>query len=413
MLGGYDVSKFNATNMTIPFAGDVSRDLLVGVQGITTSTEAASLTASSGGFYAFIDSTLPYYWLPESVCEAFETAFGITWDEDTELYLVNDTLHTTLLDLNPTVTFTLGESSSGGQTVDVVLPYAAFDLDVAFPIVENSTHYFPLKRAANSTQYTLGRAFLQEAYLIADYERRNFTVAPCKWVENADSQIKTIFSVNSTVSDGSSSDGQGISGGDIAGIVVGVVGGIAVIAAIVWFLLRRKRDKKRIAELEAKTAAGVASGNASDSENGGTAYSDTAAKPFISHPIGGELGNDSEIHEMQAQYKAPPSEMGGANGLHEYYGGGVPKFNADGTMSTVSGGVGTWQSGLSEVEGNNEPIYEMMGSEVQELPDSRRQSWADGEDSLGPRGTTAHSQPTLPPSYVAEDYPRDEKTGLH
>jgi hypothetical protein len=29
--------------------------------------------------------------------------------------------------------------------------------------VKNTTSYFPLKRAANDTQYTLGRAFLQEA----------------------------------------------------------------------------------------------------------------------------------------------------------------------------------------------------------------------------------------------------------
>jgi hypothetical protein len=29
--------------------------------------------------------------------------------------------------------------------------------------VSNQTRYFPLQRAANDTQYTLGRTFLQEA----------------------------------------------------------------------------------------------------------------------------------------------------------------------------------------------------------------------------------------------------------
>jgi hypothetical protein len=33
--------------------------------------------------YAFIDSTDPNIWLPEAVCKAFETAFGITIDNNT------------------------------------------------------------------------------------------------------------------------------------------------------------------------------------------------------------------------------------------------------------------------------------------------------------------------------------------
>jgi len=43
------------------------------------------------------------------------------------------------------------------------LPYAAFDLVADYPLVIDSSRYFPLMRAANESQYTLGRTFLQEA----------------------------------------------------------------------------------------------------------------------------------------------------------------------------------------------------------------------------------------------------------
>jgi hypothetical protein len=109
-----------------------------------------------------VDSTLPYIWLPEDACKAFEDAFGLVWDEKTELYLVNDTLHNSLSKLNPTFTFRIGVGKVGGEFVDLAIPYDSFDLEAKPPLVANATRYFPLKRAANDTQYTLGRAFLQE-----------------------------------------------------------------------------------------------------------------------------------------------------------------------------------------------------------------------------------------------------------
>jgi hypothetical protein len=144
---------------------DVSRDLVIGIQSITmaNSTNSQISLLPSGGIFAFVDSTLPYIWLPLDACQAFERAFGLTWNQTSEMYLVNSTLHSTLVASNANVTFTLGVGKSGGDTIDVVLPYASFDLTASPPLVQNSTSYFPLKRAANETQYTLGRAFLQEA----------------------------------------------------------------------------------------------------------------------------------------------------------------------------------------------------------------------------------------------------------
>lgn len=142
---------------------DVSRDIVVGLQSITASYSAGSkLLMPSGGIFAFVDSTVPYMWLPVDACKAFENTFGLTWNSTSELYLVNDTLHATLLAQNPKFTFRIGSSKVGGKFVDLVLPYTAFDLEIKPPYVADATRYFPMKRAANDSQYTLRRAFLQE-----------------------------------------------------------------------------------------------------------------------------------------------------------------------------------------------------------------------------------------------------------
>ena len=145
-------------------AGDVTRDLVVAVQSINyNGSTTASLLSES--IYAFIDSTDPNIWLPDDACDAFENAFGLTLDDDSGLYLINDTHHSTLVDANAEVSFKLSNVRSGGETVTITLPYAAFDLTAEAPLVDNQSYYFPLKRASNSTQYTLGRTFLQEAYV--------------------------------------------------------------------------------------------------------------------------------------------------------------------------------------------------------------------------------------------------------
>ncbi|KAG4436710.1 hypothetical protein IFR05_007824 [Cadophora sp. M221] len=186
-LGGYDTSQFDSKNVTFPFYNDVSRRFLTDLRSITyiptgVSTITTSTTLMSQSISMYIDSTIPYIYLPLDACAKFESAFGLVWNATDEIYTLNDTAHATLKSTNPSITFTI--ANTGGETLDIVLPYSAFDLTASFPVLSNgtnSTAYFLLKRATNDTQYTLGRVFLQEAYLIADYDRSEFTVAPCVW----------------------------------------------------------------------------------------------------------------------------------------------------------------------------------------------------------------------------------------
>ncbi|KAF2875185.1 aspartic peptidase domain-containing protein [Massariosphaeria phaeospora] len=181
-LGGFDQSKFDAPSSPIPFpfSSDDSRSLSVGIQGITafnTLEGTITLSDASNPILALIDSTVPHLWLPRSVCDKFEAALGLAYDPHTDFYLFNNSsTYDTFLRNKPSVVITLGNDNDPSKLVRITLPSAAFDLHASYPIYANSTSYFPIRRAANDSQYTLGRAFLQEAYVIADYERSSFSV---------------------------------------------------------------------------------------------------------------------------------------------------------------------------------------------------------------------------------------------
>ena len=166
-FGGYDSSRLVPNNVTFDLAQDITRDLVVGLQSITsTAADGSQHSLLPNAILTFIDSTLPFIYLPLESCQAFEAAFGLTYNDKLRLYTVDDVLHQSLTASNPNITFQLGNSRNGGPTVDIVLPYASFDLLASPPrVAGNATKYFPLKRAANDTQYTLGRTFLQEAYV--------------------------------------------------------------------------------------------------------------------------------------------------------------------------------------------------------------------------------------------------------
>ena len=111
----------------------------------------------------FIDSTIPYIYLPSTACQVFEQELGLVWNATENIYFVDENLHQTLTSTNPSFTFTIGNDKQSQSTVDIVLPYSSFDLTFKSPVFSKSTPYFPIRRAANESQYTLGRVFLQEA----------------------------------------------------------------------------------------------------------------------------------------------------------------------------------------------------------------------------------------------------------
>lgn len=258
-FGGYDLSRLIPNNVTFNLAPDVSRDLVVGLQSITsTAANGSTISLLPNSILTFIDSTLPYIWLPLEACQVFETAFGLKYNDTAHLYTVDDTLHQSLTARNPNFTFQIGNYRTGGPTVDIVLPYASFDLLVSYPRVLNATRYFPLKRAANDTQYTLGRTFLQEAYvslstelyrwekltllsryLITNYEHGNFSVSQARFEDGLAQNIIALPPADDLTTPKSHTR---ISRNSIIGLAVGLAAFVFLVALLIY--LTRKRLRK-------------------------------------------------------------------------------------------------------------------------------------------------------------------------
>lgn len=206
VLGGFDANRFQPHNIT--FALDPNQNPVVALNEITVTAQPLQSSKVSTGWPSnllkllgsveaslfTIDSSTPYLWLPEAVCLEFEKAFGLTYDEAVQLYTFgsNSTQHEILVDWNMTFKFAVADFPGSPISISLSLPYEAFDLQLSYPYpglnaTQSSppTNYFPLRKAANSTQYTIGRTFLQETYLKVDYERNNFSIFQAIFSQNA------------------------------------------------------------------------------------------------------------------------------------------------------------------------------------------------------------------------------------
>ncbi|PTB43910.1 uncharacterized protein TrAFT101_002475 [Trichoderma asperellum] len=356
ILGGYDTSAYQDTNQTYKFFSDQSRDLSIGIKSISTNASADNTVLQSDLISMFIDSSVAEIYLPLDACKTFEKAFGLTYNTTLEMYLVSDSLHKKLTSENPVVTFEVTTPITGGSSFNITFPYASFDLEANPPLVKTASRYFPLKRAANDTQYVLGRTFLQEAYLIVDYERGNFSVHPRVWDANAKSNIVTIYPLNFQVLEPnqSSSHSSSLGGGAIAGIVIGVCVFIAAAAAAVLRFLVLPRRKK----------AAAAQTSQADSTTGMMLGSVDAASPETSRTLPAEAlgGNLGELEGDETTPKPTPEVEGttpaSKTPLSELESAGTPPPAELATPAPLA-------------ELLSSEIYEMPGSDVPELQGSR------------------------------------------
>ncbi|KAE8441217.1 hypothetical protein EG329_005617 [Mollisiaceae sp. DMI_Dod_QoI] len=319
IFGGYDASRFTPNDVIFTMTGDNLRDIVVTIRSITSTTSSGNTTLMSTPEFAFIDSAVPELYLPTSVCQAFEKAFGLTLDSKSGLYLINASTHANLQQLNPNITFTLANQKSGGKTIDLVLPFAAFDLNVTSPVIANSTSfYFPIKPTTDDTLYTLGRTFLQETYVTTHYNSRTFNVSQCIFDDTASPSVIALPAVLPTSATNSSSsspsstpgskNGSGskkLSGGAIGGIVVGILVA-AILAVFLLFCIFRRRKQQR-SVLAAQKAEEEAKGPVHEIDSGKrvdprttSAYSEQASG--ITSEVS---GNDARVEKWGIPVMVP------------------------------------------------------------------------------------------------------------
>lgn len=408
-LGGYDQSRFEANDVEFDFAPEPTGDTVVAIQSITTRAQnsTSSVELLPAPIYALIDTTISQIWLPLDACQAFEREFGLTWDETYNLYLVNSSLHDSLLARNAQVNFTIGTTASGLNTTTISFPYAAFDMTAQSPYqgLADRSSYFPLRRAANDTQYRLGRAFMQEAYITVDYERAKFNVSQCIWTQDNGNVTEIIIiepapaSENSGYSGASSgvklttpgtpsgSSSAHLSGGAIGGIVAGsVIGIVALIGLATWYI---RRDRKRKVQ-------------AVEEEKGDESSPSRDSRGSISHTIIGVGEKGTTVF--------PKAELEGST-VHD---DPRPALRpASSLASPTTQGCSTWSStqadptspGVASEAGGLE-IYEMAG----DMPDvaqadgrtitekemmMRREEMYNGVDRSNPVTPTVEANPAL------------------
>ncbi|KXS94286.1 hypothetical protein AC578_6799 [Pseudocercospora eumusae] len=115
----------------------------------------------------FLDTSVAEFWLPSEVCDLFEASFNITEEAKTGLFGIDNASRQQRFNNGTSLTFVLGASSDATAKLQIELSPEAF----------GNFSYFPLRRAADNTQFVLGRTFFQETCITVDWTRGNYTLS--------------------------------------------------------------------------------------------------------------------------------------------------------------------------------------------------------------------------------------------
>ena len=264
-LGGYDASRF--VPQVQSFELDPNQNPVVAVNQITVTADPLPSSNVSTGWQGgstdlldhsqadlfTIDSSTPFLWLPQAVCSQFEKALNLTYDDSLDLYTFADNVtHQTLVNWNLSFAFTIADLPGSSKTVSLSLPYSAFDLQLSYPYpglnitqYDPAVNYFPLRKAANTTQYYIGRSFLQETYLMVDYERNNFSIHPATFsIDPLQSMALVDISrpSNSTWSGPKTAKAPSLSTGATVGIAIAAIVGFAFLICLLVVVRKIRRD---------------------------------------------------------------------------------------------------------------------------------------------------------------------------
>jgi hypothetical protein len=354
VLGGYDSSRC----LTDPIVSSFDTVQLRGI----------ALNVSSGG-HAYLDTKsayvpdllrangsavnnipvhprpgVPHLYLPKDTCDAIASHLPVTSSSEFNLYLWDTENHAykDIVSSPHHLAFTFASDNGDESTISV--PFALLNLTLTSPIVSTATQYFPCKPwTPESTGYTLGNAFLQSAFLAQNWEQNKLFLAqapgpdflsssiqkigyadntltparnPPNWESSWSSTLKAL-PANSSGSSPSPSgpaeadDSSAISGGAIAGIVIGATAGLAIVGGLVWFFMRRRKQSP--SHENKSQAPNTPLPHYHDANEHGVPY---LGKPAMApHEVEGqqtqisELGSGREVAELPAQGPGKPGPV--------------------------------------------------------------------------------------------------------
>ncbi|KAK7981795.1 hypothetical protein PG996_009483 [Apiospora saccharicola] len=355
-LGGYDKNRFvpHATNFNL----NIDREIEVLVRGISAQvtnpdrapnkwgSASRTLLSFNESVKAVIDTTTPYLWLPTPVCEHFAKALGLKWNETFGLYMYSDDgIFDSFQRPDLSFTFTLTSSDNIDNfghpldvpgAVNITISANAFAQTLRFPFQnlfsygDAAVPYFPLKRHDNASQAIIGRAFMQEAYLITNYESSTFSVHKALFPENprGNTSIVTVKSDSTSPYPGPPSQAgdkqEGLGTPQIIGIAVGAffVGAASLVAL---FCLHRRRKKKQMRNPVSEVDDWKGSDTSSEQETAQTPVARIFSR--FTKRFSGKKTKRSDVHEVAASTSRAVEV--GADMNHERYELAVPPEPAE------------------------------------------------------------------------------------
>ena len=293
VIGGYDQSHLiehpgnftgNMMQLTSVTLGTSS-----GASPWTSNQQGQNFLGNGSGNTNSINTSfepsLSYLFLPSSVCTALAGVLPISFNSDFNLYTwnVDDQLFKDIVTSPSYLNFTFSDQLK--HTVSIRVAFALLNLTLEAPLVSKPTQYFPCYPSSTSSDiYILGRAFLQAALigqntnsgrfwlaqapgpitsssglsikeLSASDTQLDLPPAPPSWEQTWSDILKPLASspATNTLSDGNiSTASSSLSGGAIAGTIIGVLALAAIACATAYFLLRarKRRSQENVVRLE-------------------------------------------------------------------------------------------------------------------------------------------------------------------
>lgn len=138
--------------------------------GAEDSLLAKGNSSIVSGLKVSIDGCSPYLTLPKSTCDNIATHLPVSFNEDLGLYLW-DTKSDKYHDIINSATALSLSFISGSNTklVKIRVPFLHLNLTLSAPLVNEPVPYFPC-HVNDKGVYVLGRAFLQDAFIGANWD---------------------------------------------------------------------------------------------------------------------------------------------------------------------------------------------------------------------------------------------------
>ncbi|KAK5655796.1 hypothetical protein OQA88_5334 [Cercophora sp. LCS_1] len=300
------------------------------------NTRAMNLTKQFGGKAGSVmvspDPAAPGIYLPPGTCEAAAEHLPVYFDPISGHYLwnVSSPWYEHIVNSPAYLGFVISDRTATNVTIKV--PMKLLNLTLESPIVDTPTPYFPChSRDSKLGSWNLGRAFLQATFFGANLGRNVSFLAQAPGPDMEQSVTEMIMpdevSIKAREKDGFAKSWRGtwrvlkegevpegvgvvavgpggekgLKTGEIVGIVIGVVGGVALVAGAVWFWRRRKgKDEASASELGEGESRGELDGGKAAHEMGDTVVVEVGGEEKKVFELG-----ETQVFEMPAEPCSP------------------------------------------------------------------------------------------------------------